>query len=576
MDAQSENYSTPKQRGENAHLEYGWSNDLQEQIVQFNFQLTRCTNLKRQNLSERLESILEKIISNKYQIPRHQEFLITLYKLIGYTRDIICGKGEYSLAYMQIIIWYKFFPELAKYALKCFLDLGDGSHPYGSWKDVKYFCNECIAYGLNEDHPLIVYALDLIKKELIKDNSSLVAKWIPREKSKKFGWLFNKLAVSHFSQYLESAVTFDQKLKATLKAKAEYRRLISRLNVEIDTVQIKQCNQGWSKIDHSRTTSITMFKQKRAFLNLNKDETTCDRILCAEKLTEILNGKELNGKELNEKELNGKELNGKRIGLNDFAKQATKLLHQKGSQPELDILNSQWRSNKTDIMGPVIAMIDCGESMHCNDESNPFYAAIGLGCKIAESSILGKRILTFGKNPKWHNLDMCDTFTQMVESIVKDPQADGSDFEKALDLILDAIIEKKMDSESASGLILVILSDMQAKEYDNLCSFETLYDKIEDKYSDAGIEICGKPYKPPHIIFWNLRSTNGFPCLSDQKNVSMVSGFRPSTIMHRFCENGFQKTTPWFSLIQSMKKKRYQCLENKIKETLDFFEFSPV
>ena len=35
-----DNY-TPTQNGENGHLEYGWSNDIKEQICQFSSQLVR-------------------------------------------------------------------------------------------------------------------------------------------------------------------------------------------------------------------------------------------------------------------------------------------------------------------------------------------------------------------------------------------------------------------------------------------------------------------------------------------------------------------------------------------------------
>ena len=34
----------------------------------------------------------------------------------------------------------------------------------------------------------------------------------------------------------------------------------------------------------------------------------------------------------------------------------------------------------------------------------------------------------------------------------------------------------------------------------------------------------------PHITFWNLRSTNGFPVMPSQKNVSMVSGYNASLL----------------------------------------------
>ena len=33
---------TPRQVGENGHVEHGWSHDIDEKIVQFFFQLVRC------------------------------------------------------------------------------------------------------------------------------------------------------------------------------------------------------------------------------------------------------------------------------------------------------------------------------------------------------------------------------------------------------------------------------------------------------------------------------------------------------------------------------------------------------
>ena len=39
-----DNYN-PSQIGENGHVEYGWSNSTQEQILQLSFQLNRTTNI---------------------------------------------------------------------------------------------------------------------------------------------------------------------------------------------------------------------------------------------------------------------------------------------------------------------------------------------------------------------------------------------------------------------------------------------------------------------------------------------------------------------------------------------------
>ena len=42
---------------------------------------------------------------------------------------------------MQIYTWYHFFPNLAQFAFKQFVIPDCKMHPYGSWKDIKCFCN---------------------------------------------------------------------------------------------------------------------------------------------------------------------------------------------------------------------------------------------------------------------------------------------------------------------------------------------------------------------------------------------------------------------------------------------------
>jgi len=131
-----DNY-TPSQIGENGHVEYGWSNSIQEQIVQFSFQLTRTTNLLP--LETQLISMLN-TLSHQVKngtLPEKEVargHLSILYKMIGHTRDIVDGKGEYTLTYMMIYVWNLYYPELSTFALKCMVDLGDKNiHQYGSW-----------------------------------------------------------------------------------------------------------------------------------------------------------------------------------------------------------------------------------------------------------------------------------------------------------------------------------------------------------------------------------------------------------------------------------------------------------
>ena len=151
---------TPKQLGENGHAEYGWSNNIRERILQFSFQLTRTDEKQINMLSQTLLNMLREIMymtqfgsSSVKEVS--MEYYVLLYKMIGHTRDIIDGRGECQLTYMMIYTWYSIHPGLASHALKCMVDLGDPKiHQYGSWKDIKYFCNYCISKKCDLSHPL--------------------------------------------------------------------------------------------------------------------------------------------------------------------------------------------------------------------------------------------------------------------------------------------------------------------------------------------------------------------------------------------------------------------------------------
>jgi Mg-chelatase subunit ChlD len=479
---------------------------------------------------------------------------------------------------MMIHVWYDFYPELALYALKCLVDFGDDgkTHQYGSWKDIKYFCNYCYKQNCRVEHPLIQYSINLINTQIKKDYDninedeiSLAGKWAPREKSSRFGWMYQPLACQYFLKYIQTAGDSNKKESMTaaiLKCKMDYRKILSSLNNKIETVQIKQCGKTWRDINFNKVTSVTLSKQRKAFLNVNKKgqvkyPTDLDRIECAEHFNAHI-----------QKAIKGEvEMKGKRVGLADFTKQAIDLNREYNSstrQIEKDLLNSQWRDNSSqnNALGDMIAMVDTSGSMY----GDPINAAIALGIRVAEKSKLGKRIMTFNSSPKWVNLEGQNDFCSMVKTVAEAEWGMSTNFNAALNMILDAIISAKMEPEDVEGLTLAIFSDMQMDAADYSFSKTTLYDNIKEKYADAGMRVKGKPYKAPHILFWNLRSSSGFPTLSTQTNASMMSGFSP-TLLNLFCEEGLealQSCTPWSLFIKSLDNERYKILDQHIRENL--------
>ena len=556
--------------GENGHQEYSWSTNIEERIVQLNFQLVRNANLVK--LENQFRGLLTDIFSCNDRSDK-AKYITIICKLIAHTRDIIDGKGECKLTYMMIDCLYDFDEFLAFYLVTLILNNDENNNSniiqYGSWKDLKGFCAYVKEHNsqADEKHKLIdycvVYANHCLRKDVNSNKPSLLAKWLPREGS-KYNWLFKLLARNYFTEYLESAKikgSNDIKERAVKKAMMDYRKVCSQINKVLDTTQVKQCGKQWSQINPNKVTSITMNKQKKAFLNVKKDGSQRskleDRVKCAENFNEYI-AKIVRGEV---------EAKGARIGIVDFVKSAYRLNPSCSAQlNEIQLLNAQWENNskQTGALGKFIAMVDVSGSM----SGDPMDAAIGLGIRVAEKSSLGNRVMTFSENPTWVNLDS-ESESGFVNKVYKVHKADwggNTNFYAALQLILEAIKTAKMSAEEVEDMVLAVFSDMQIDQADN--KFGSLYSNIEKLYAETGIAICGKPYKPPHILFWNLRHTGGFPNLTTQANTSMLSGFSPA-MLNIFCEQGIeglQQFTPWSTLMTCLANERYTQIGDIVKE----------
>jgi len=553
------------QLGENGHCEYKWSANISEKIVQLSFQLTRTTSSQILKLHKIALDILNELrhefkagnISNNIYI----QHLTTMFKMVAHTRDPIEGKGEYTLAYMLINVWYEFEPDYALFAIKQFLFSPENSPatiPLGCWKDVRnlYKYSNNFSIGLAAMKHLIYQ----LKIDSTSSTPSLAAKWAPRETSSS-GIMYEHLALMYYPEYVDTAIDYHTKCKAINKAKMNFRKLITGINKKLATVQINQCEGTWAKIDPNNQTSITMHKQKKAFLNINTkrsgNHNSEDRELCAQHFREYA-----------EKAANGDVVvKGKRIGLNDFTSNAREL-NCYNSIHEKKLLNAQWKDNSSmnKSLNNMIAMVDVSGSMF----GDPMDAAIALGIRIAEHSNLGKRVLTFSASPSWVNLDDCDGFCSMVSKLNQAPFGINTNFAAAFSIILKAIVANKMPANEVNDMVLVILSDMQMDVADN-SNNDTLMEIITQKYAKAGVTTVGEPYTPPHILFWNLRSTSGFPSLSTQQNASMMSGFSPA-LLNAFCDNGIDaltSCTPASMLAKTLANSRYdafgQFIEDKCK-----------
>lgn len=641
-----DNYTIPitKQIGENGSAEYSYSDNFKERVTQFYFQLVRVPDTKNRhnknmiqtsnegdstrhnNLKEILDSLLThyKNLSIEEQ-KKGIDVMCMLFQIIAQTRDIVSGKGECMLTYMQILKWYDYYPELAKFALhRCvYFDesMTTTVHPYGSWKDIKYFCDYVVRHNelnvVKTQHPLIEYAINLMVVQIKMDNAiyksvmqkktapsnnvdtteenlsiSLAAKWCPREKSNRFGWLFSRIADTYFDYYLATAMerySFDIEQRKSMpykirparrKAKMDMRKLLTKLNKYLDTTQVKQCCNEWKNIDFSNVTGITLRKQVRAFQNVNKTYAVrhpenSDRISCAENYSAHIKAALAGDTRY--------KIHGKRLGVGELVKDAfsvtmnnnsidsdmAKKLEEKRAQ-----INMQWEDNgkTTGNLGNMIAMVDTSGSMEC-DNGIPINNAIGIGLRIAEKSKLGKRIMTFSATPDWVNFDDCLDFCDCVNKTRQSNWGMNTNFDAAMKLVLEACNRNKVPQKDVENLIFVVLSDMQidyavsnnsygiisdgeTMNRDGSLKHNTMIERIEVMFKKHGYRSM------PHIVFFNLRSTHGFPVLSTMKNTSMVSGYSVS-VLNNFIEkgvDGLKEITPWKMLGDILNKERYHSM----------------
>ena len=277
------------------------------------------------------------------------------------------------------------------------------------------------------------------------------------------------------------------------------------------------------------------------------------------------------------------QIKGKRTSIVDMVKDALEIVdmelnlkrfsenYDEMHKTTKNTINMQWKESGKNLksLEDFIPLIDTSGSM----EGEPLLAALGLGCRIAENSRLGKRALTFSAKPSWVDLSDCDTLIEMVDklSTYKD-WGMNTNIVSAMELISQACIEMEITPEQTGDLTLVIFSDMQIDQADK--NSGTMHSIIEKIFYDAGLRSKhATPFKTPRIIYWNLRSTSGFPALSFINNISMLSGFSPA-IMNSLCEkgvDGLNDCTPWEILKQQLNNKRYTWIDSTLK-TIDMFK----
>jgi len=525
-----------------------------EQITQFAFQLTRKTSsndLKK--LSYQLKDLLISlknalfISDDTEQINKYIHYFILLYKLIAYTRDIFVGKGERDLTYMMIYVWYTQFPILAIHILQ-----QTAKSSLGCWKDIKYFC-KYVRENSPEKHkdPIIETCVNILNQQLIKDLSKSeseskktnVSKWIPREKSKKFGWLFDICAIQ-WSQIMYPEYYYFATTKPSIsfqnKVKREYRKNISNLNRQLDTIQIKQCENRWSQIKMDTITENT--KQKQLNVLLNQDiygyirRQTEDRNICRENMISYLFYSETRE---NEKTSEKKEIYSS-FQMKDLIKE----IEIAYTIEYMENINNNWDKVKGNIlqnMENIIPILDLTTTNYIN--------ALSISIMLSEISKIQNKIIVYDLIPVWINLSETKSLLEKVtkiQEIKNSKQVETSNIFTALELLMLSIKNTNLSPEYVANLVLCIVSDFSTPTKELQLHIHYFFHKN------------GYP-TPPHIIYWNVSSlyqNNYYPCNAFTPRTLMISG--TSSSCFQFLNDPLWKEyTPYTYLCNVLGKERY-------------------
>lgn len=518
--------------------------------------------------SERIENYIENIISTG-----DKNNIIDLFVILFQTRDCRGGKGERELFYTMFIKLYKIYPAII-------IDLLDVISTFGYFKD---FWN--ILHKINNnkelsnipninkliDRILSLYALQLkhdlyvcTSKEKQENISiTLAGKFAPREKHSfavKNKRIFNKFVYEYM--YPNSNTS-----------KMEYRKHISILNSASNVTEVLMCDKKYSEINFKNVPSLCTKRFRKAFLNEkvrgemlvtdnetgNRFPNDLDRVECRKNFLNSIKSGKINGKQLMPHEIVRTFFSLCNFRSNTISNSEIELLETQWEKIKESILPPRDDNNENTLnLGKLIPLVDVSSSM----SGTPMEVAVALGILVSELTHpdFRNRIITFETNPSWINLENIDKLREKVITMKRSPWGGSTDFNKAMDLIINVVKKNNIPPEEIPDLI--VFSDMQF----NLASpkFETQYEVLKQKFADLGVTLRGKPYNVPRIIFWNLRSTDGFPVSRNEINTVMLSGFSPSMLKHIL--NGEKvSNTPEEVMRSALDDTRYDIVRNIVK-----------
>jgi len=560
-------------------------------------------NAVRSTPPERMESLVKNVLcdifSHSHTATEKSFIAADLFCQLFHLRATRgMGKGERDLFIHAFVQLHQKFPSTTE-------SLVQEIPHFGSWKDLleimvhgattdslKSECTRVFANQLKED------AKTLDESELECYSMSLAGKWAPREGKAydRKGKVVDALCLHLFDS------------PSVHSRRKEYRRLLSRLNAHLDVPERSMSAGKWALLDFKKVPALCLERHRKAFLNEclhlydrhanemtgNRHPNDKDRVACRQNLVNILTEGCINGSQL-------------------FPHQIVQKITPYAVRSSMDdiLCNAQWKAVRESVLasmaealedkqqpnlkqrinlGNLVPLVDVSASM----SGEPMEVAIALGILVSEvtADSFKNRVLTFDSKPQWFAFDENDTLVDKVCKLRSAPWGCSTNFALALKKIYEVVKRNKLSEDQVPDLI--VFSDMQFDAADH--AYLTNYEDIVYSFACLGRSICGRPYSPPKIIFWNLRgnSSRGIhaPCSALSENVQCLSVFSGSLLKlviscDELVENSSsqcvhkKKVTPYATLRKAIDHENFDRIRKRCAEsnegvlesyTLDVYE----
>jgi hypothetical protein len=221
-----------------------------------------CCNILDSNISENIKEFNLSII----------------YRLIYFTNELTNQQAtpNYALTYRMIHelncvfnaeFYQPLLKQLAKNAITDIIQINLEERPLVCWQELPhllhyiYYNNE--RYTPDEDDDkFFQHIIEIIVTRLLVDSvktaldmpSSTLAFWLPKEKSKRLGYLTHPISYDLYSYWIKTAECPDSLDRAKTKCLTHYRKLITKLksHLDLETLRAQHSKAQHSRAQHSK------------------------------------------------------------------------------------------------------------------------------------------------------------------------------------------------------------------------------------------------------------------------------------------------------------------------------------